>query len=780
MILEQTNDVQISMDEGEGHDFSIDMDSMSLLFKGFSDNLYSNKIGSIVREITSNCFDAHEELGIRADVEITIKDPDPLVNESGKVSFRDFGVGLDPERIKNIFSKYFSSTKRGTNGQIGGFGIGAKSPLSYTEFFEVHTIVGGIKYQYMVHRGVKVPRIELIHKEESDEPRGTEIIIPLKSPQDAHIFRKEMRSQLMYFDNIYYTNCGIDNDYTIIRGKHFIIRERSGMDTKHPTSQMRACIGKVSYPLDFSQLDIIDSYNIRTDIALLFDIGEISVTMNRENIEYNDRTINVIKQRIKDVSKELAEIRMKSVENEEDLSSYISLALNKQYVKLGNSTYKVPEILIPDTDDQDKLWNFEKFKDLRFIGPSHHYFDELFSIRAYVGYGSISRKGQPTKVSVEKLISLHGKDKQSDIKLYRIKGPISEKKIAYISEKVASRFYLISMRSDPFDLDTKQSFVYKSNKYQEYVNKMRKKDPSYKPNFQELVLSEYKKYINYVGKYLIEHTESYDALEIPEDWLEEYNKTRYKAKRDKSIITLRRLSNGGIYTSEKDSVFKLEKMRVKELYAKFNDHQLIVYGFQGEEDGLKHVSRRLNDSLFFSRYNNGTTLIRKYNWNHRLAIFKISKENVKYLKDFKNCHHWSKLTEDELSMLETKYEKYRLLYNGYNLLTNTDTLVLLGDFISPGARVVLTDIMRYEGCCPETLNKVPWFKIAVSEDGKEGVWDTRHSIFVRDLIEKFIKYCEENRELLDLLEALEGIEMSDYISTSIKNALKKKFKPFYL
>ena len=129
MKLVSNADIQHVGTISESIDFGIDSSNIGILFRGFSDTLYSNKIGSIVREVTSNCFDSHREAGIKDDVVILLSKADPLTGKSGKICFKDVGVGLSPDRIKNIYSKYFSSTKRGTNNEIGGFGIGAKSPL---------------------------------------------------------------------------------------------------------------------------------------------------------------------------------------------------------------------------------------------------------------------------------------------------------------------------------------------------------------------------------------------------------------------------------------------------------------------------------------------------------------------------------------------------------------------------------------------------------------------------------------------------------------------------
>lgn len=106
---------------GDFESIEAGMDSSSLPFilEMLSKNFYSNAIGSICREITSNCFDSHIEAKVEDAVVITMGN-----NEEGEfISFKDVGVGLSTERIKKVFMKYFTSTKRNSNEQIGGFGL---------------------------------------------------------------------------------------------------------------------------------------------------------------------------------------------------------------------------------------------------------------------------------------------------------------------------------------------------------------------------------------------------------------------------------------------------------------------------------------------------------------------------------------------------------------------------------------------------------------------------------------------------------------------------------
>ena len=76
----------------------------------FTKNIYSNPIGMVVREITSNCYDSHTEAKVNSPVVIR-KTFDKLDN-SHYISFIDYGVGMSPDRVENIYGVYFKSTKR--------------------------------------------------------------------------------------------------------------------------------------------------------------------------------------------------------------------------------------------------------------------------------------------------------------------------------------------------------------------------------------------------------------------------------------------------------------------------------------------------------------------------------------------------------------------------------------------------------------------------------------------------------------------------------------------
>jgi HSP90 family molecular chaperone len=133
MILEQGKAAEVILDGvDESINMGIDAGSTAVLMDILSQGLYKDPIGSIVREWTSNALDSHVEAGVDEPVIVAIQKDDTY---NWWFSVQDFGVGISPDRLQNIISKYAASTKRNTNTMLGAFGLGLKSGLSYSDSF---------------------------------------------------------------------------------------------------------------------------------------------------------------------------------------------------------------------------------------------------------------------------------------------------------------------------------------------------------------------------------------------------------------------------------------------------------------------------------------------------------------------------------------------------------------------------------------------------------------------------------------------------------------------
>ncbi len=87
--------------------------------------MYRDPIGSVVREITSNCFDSHIEAKVDDAVVIEFGE-----DEGGDfISFKDVGMGISLDRMENVYKNAGESTKRDSNELIGFWGKNFLSPF---------------------------------------------------------------------------------------------------------------------------------------------------------------------------------------------------------------------------------------------------------------------------------------------------------------------------------------------------------------------------------------------------------------------------------------------------------------------------------------------------------------------------------------------------------------------------------------------------------------------------------------------------------------------------
>lgn len=121
MILEKQKEAQI-LTEGnstESIGMSLDLDSAQILMQMLSKNLYSDAIGSTVRELASNALDSHRRANVDKPIIVSFK-----ITKDNNYEFtvEDFGAGLDHNDVVGIISKYGKSTKRNSTTELGMMG----------------------------------------------------------------------------------------------------------------------------------------------------------------------------------------------------------------------------------------------------------------------------------------------------------------------------------------------------------------------------------------------------------------------------------------------------------------------------------------------------------------------------------------------------------------------------------------------------------------------------------------------------------------------------------
>lgn len=278
-------------------------------FQILSSGLYSDKIRAIIRELSSNAYDAHVDAGTNKkpfDVHL----PNSL---EPWFSIRDYGIGLSHKDVMTLYSTYFASTKSDSNDATGMLGLGSKSPFSYTEAFTVISYFNGEQRTYLIDIGEEgVPQISLVEgfPINTTAHNGLEIQFAVKT-EDFRDFEKKAELIYLRYDPcpnvVGVANFEVPKVTYLFKGKGW--RLIDSRDTGHYAKSF-VIQGTVAYPVDLSAMRNVDSNSYEAlfgmNLEMDFPIGELDVAANRETLSYDERTITNLVKRADLAKKELA------------------------------------------------------------------------------------------------------------------------------------------------------------------------------------------------------------------------------------------------------------------------------------------------------------------------------------------------------------------------------------------------------------------------------------------------------------------------------------------
>ena len=333
--------------QAESQDFAIG--DASVVIEILRNRLYEHKIRTPVQEYISNARDAVREVG-KKDGEFIVVIPTAL-NPTFKI--RDFGPGISPERMRDVFIRYGSSTKRGDDKQTGGFGLGCKSWWSYTDSFTIATFINGVKRSYVAHTGVNNQgRLDLISTEITTEKDGTEIQVAVRSG-DVNEFRDAV-SRAIYFWQDKPTLRGVGDVPTLIKGLRVgeveIFESRlipSYIDERWNNEPL-AIVDGIPYPINNKLKDGCKNLTGLTRFSkqkaiIYVPTGAVDIAASREQIADSDRTKKALEDIAAVAMKELKSFIDKEFKAVKTPGEYINVfqRLNKAfYIDHGFAKYK--------------------------------------------------------------------------------------------------------------------------------------------------------------------------------------------------------------------------------------------------------------------------------------------------------------------------------------------------------------------------------------------------------------------------------------------------------
>jgi len=737
----------------------------SMVFQLFTKNVYSNPIGTVVREIGSNCDDSHTEAKVKAPILIRkFKDPQ---TDSMYISFIDYGVGMSPDRVENIYGVYFESTKRIDNTQIGGFGIGGKTPLAYKRStgqgegeydnsFYVITNFDGTRYYYCIFEGAQSPEWNLLHSEPTTERNGTEVRIPVLE-RDLDSFAKEMVRQLYYFENVvfegfeddYRNGETLSNTYQIIRGKSFLFR-----GTEY-SEYMHICLGKVAYPIDFSVLGLSSS-DYRLPIALRLEVGDINVTVSRESIDYSEATIKMLKKKLEVAKQEIADLLAKQYSDIQTLEQYFNVKndFGKLVFSNGKSMYVGNLIKQSDIDFSNFRYSFMKMPNDKQL------FRFFFEVKTYGKKPSRSRYG--SKYEFEGGY----KELQDNGNLLYITGDFNRKivKQAYLKDKFGM-YHIITSRNI-------QNQILMMSEVAELFNVHLDKfvDDNGKPvTFIQSLIDMQEEYFTIVQ----EHAVNYDKLEVPEDYvLARKNKKVISAEMRNTTIPVRYVGSYGTDRIKLDVLFgyrmpifygtKEDESKLRSAVEMYN----LLFNSNDVVTGYSDYDKKFQHNHYRRSYNDKKPVEKR-----SIMFLQLAQNNIKYMEYCKNAIH---IDLFNVKMLYRKADVVKQYFQTYNLIEKYEALGSLyqDDFF--------TRIDAVWGAKIQNLNK---YINAIPEQAKDSTIGRYRYQLEKYFDLKDVEMSKEQKlvvkeieEIAFLKQANEGTLRYIYLRDNLENADKELVK----
>jgi hypothetical protein len=560
-------------------------------------NIYSNPVGSIVREITSNCFDGFVALNKALGLEDKSIKPDQIVfvrlyiDDTGQryIEFVDQGVGISEINMDEIYMSYGESDKRDSDDFIGAFGLGSKSPFSYSDYFHVITKHAGIESNYLIYSTSLGPEYDcLLRQEITDGSTGTIVRVPIKADyvnekgqlvEEVKVWEKNINEQLKYFKNVFVLNfTNVKNDYKIIQFDSFQIREDSFLEKKD--LPLHLVLGDVTYPIRFAELG---EEEIKLNAALKFPIGALDITPNREELKYTPKTKKLMLEVLEQFKAEIKTL----VLNPENFKCDNLLDFRTKSLKLKDKSLVNNNNLLPghsfdlNLNDLKLTKEGTKFtmlldKDYYLINPVELNPNDSTKILLHWGssyYGSkltlYNEKTAKKKLSVDAF--------EKNDKKYVI---INKDKL-----KKYERSFLNDKRQTDKVVKISLTELYKKQ-YQYFI----KHNPGIDKDTLRAIIKDFKE--KYENEVLNKNFVTLESLAIPEN----YGKTQ-RVKGDKTSISSTPL-NGKILYFEYDGGYFRRNSRTLTSFQGLKD-TILVYGTQDDKYFLE---------LLYSLFNTNTGL----------------------------------------------------------------------------------------------------------------------------------------------------------------------------
>jgi len=307
--------------------YRMDDANKGFFMKLMRDNVYEDIIEAVVREYTTNALDEHVTNKITKPVEITIPS-----SSAPTIKIRDFGAGLTPQGMEDVYISYGASNKRDTNDATGFMGIGCKCAAGYSRIYTITSIVkksdSNWKCTYSaVLNEQDEGELKLLGQCSTTEHTGIEVSVPVKL-SDISNFKRSIRkiyhsaSEGKYRAKPKLLNIDNEDSFWRLDRQHLCKNENIGYEIYAQNDALGynstvIKMGNIYYPLNDSTM--MNNYHLNKDIkehlvnAVLnhiglvveMPIGSVLPAASRESLKYDEQTVKNLLTKLEQVASEI-------------------------------------------------------------------------------------------------------------------------------------------------------------------------------------------------------------------------------------------------------------------------------------------------------------------------------------------------------------------------------------------------------------------------------------------------------------------------------------------
>lgn len=679
MILEKQTESHI-LEEGTTQEtvkMSLDLDSAQVLMQMLSKNLYSDSIGSTIRECASNALDSHRRAGSDKPIIVSFK----RNNQANTYEFavEDFGIGLDADDVRNIISKYGKSTKRDSNTELGMMGLGFKAPLAYSSSFYFICRKDGMERKYMMYEGEDTNSIDLLHEQPTTEGNGVKVIVPV-SYSDRYSFTNKIKEQLAYFENVYFevdSSWGrVDNDFIIHRAEHFQYSSLA------QNNDMHLCLDNVSYPIDWNKLGIS---RINIKVALRFSLSDgLFPTPNREALRYTQEAKETILKKIATVADVFMNKFNEAITTQSDIKAIMQFyAQNNKHIKSWyngkDDNVCIDDLVVHSSVPvaQPKLDNIKLLNLERLAVKSKEYILAEYKFK----YRFTNSKFQNAKNYYYEHLRMADLTGHGTGGVYIYKHELPKGKQDYLRTLLPDNKTIYFVKKSPFKLRSRTGQTDYAKYYESVLNL-----PMYPRAQWRQLIQEFQYIVNLYQKDFID----VDAIDVPQSFKDEQKAKRLKvtiaAVKGPKKIRMRGEFSGKVGTQMSISLsdqhckfvpntYKMEdihKLKMLHVYAKeadkkkmdntwscFNKHAVFVIVAQATYDNLQKAD--LHNWITIDKFMEGKNRPFK-----TIATEFLIRDLIEtYNATFKRIETVRKISADLADKLQTLWEYHNSQYRSY-------------------------------------------------------------------------------------------------------------------